>query len=73
MSLIMNRPAEVGKLLTSRLGAIRVNLRCTERLLEEAIVGLRESDDNLLVFHFCCGVRGRAPGVYLQCKGSAFI
>ena len=51
MGLIMDRPAEVGELLPSGLGAIRVNLRCTERLLEEAIVCLRKSDDDLLLVH----------------------
>lgn len=47
--LTMNRPAEVGKFLPSGLGTAGVNLSGAERLLEEAIVVLREGDDHLLL------------------------
>lgn len=56
--LTMNRPAEVGKFLPSGLGTAGVKLSGAKRLLEEAIVALREGDDHLLVF-FLFVHRGR--------------
>lgn len=48
--LAMNRPADACKLIARGLGAIRVNLRSAERLLQEAILALRQGYDYLLLF-----------------------